>query len=589
MSEVETSETVNIPDKWMRCNGRQLRKLFQAGLLWLEEHHQHVNALNVFPVPDGDTGTNMLLTMRNAFAQVEDSGETDAGRVAQALAHGALMGARGNSGVILSQIWRGMARGLHDVEVATADDIARAFREASDTAYKGVMRPVEGTILTIIREASEEAQDAVVKSADLRFLLERVVERSEQALARTPELLPVLKQAGVVDSGGKGLLLILEGMLRYATNQITLEPTQPAGGPAAVAQPAQARVAPTEGELEFPYDVQFILVGENLDVSTVRNQIDAMGDSTVVVGDQRTIKVHIHVKDPGEPLTYGSRLGRVTDVVVENMQMQMEGIIAPGAETAAPMEPTRPDEPIASVQPADAVKTVAPAEALAAGAPATGDVGIVAVAAGPGLAEIYRSLGAAAIVHGGQSNNPSIEELVEAVQQVPTDKVIILPNNKNIFLAAEAACDLCAKDVAVVPTRTAPEGISALLAFSPNGSLAGISNSMDAAREHVSSGEITVATRSVTLDGVEVEEGQIIGLVDGELRTAGATLDDILEETLAAMAIPERELLSLYYGDQVTEADAAAVGEQIELLYPDLEVEILPGGQPHYLYILGAE
>lgn len=561
--ELSTPDEAAIPQKWRQCNGQQLRKLLKSSLLWLEQNHEKVNELNVFPVPDGDTGTNMLLTMRAAYDQIRAGEETRIDKVAQALSHGALMGARGNSGVILSQIWRGLAHGLKGKEAATAQDIANAFVEAADTAYKGVMRPVEGTILTVVREGSLEAQDAAAKSADLRFVLERILERSQQALERTPEMLPVLKQAGVVDSGGQGLVFILEGMLRYVSGAREEVTQMEVGGPV----PAQALAAPTGGELEFPYDVQFILLGDDLNVLQVRDTIGGMGDSTVVVGDEKTIKVHVHVKDPGEPLSYGTRMGRIVDVVVENMQLQMEEIIAPVAgEIASSVEVVQPE---ARVQP--------------------GQIGVVAVAAGEGLADIFRSLGAAGIVNGGQTNNPSTEEIYEMVERVPTDKIIILPNNKNIILAAEAAGELSNKDVKVVPTRTAPQGISAMLFLNPQGELAEVQKGMEVASGEIASGEITIATRSVTLDGVTVEAGEVIGLADGRLCTSGSEMHQVLVDTLEAMAIDERELLSVYYGEDVTQAEAEAIVAAIEALYPEIEIELLPGGQPHYLYILGAE
>lgn len=568
---------MSLPDappmnrKWLHCHGQQLRKLAKAGLVWLEKHHDAVNALNVFPVPDGDTGTNMVLTMRSAYKRIEASEEAHVGKVAGQLSQGALMGARGNSGVILSQIWRGLARGLADKEAFTTHDLAEALRLAADTAYSGVMKPVEGTILTVIRESANEAGDAAKKSTDLRFLLERVLERAQQALERTPEQLPILKQAGVVDSGGQGLVYILEGMLRYVHGQ--LGEAEMAGGgvvgkqtavnPFTANAPAQAFAAPEDGHIENPYDVQFILLGENLDVLTVRNTIDAMGDSTVVVGDEKTIKVHVHVKDPGRPLSYGISLGQITDVVVENMQMQMEEIIhAPGV--AAP--------------PAVAVPTLEP-----------GQIGVVAVAAGPGLAEVFRSLGVVGVVNGGQTNNPSTEEIFQAIQDVASDKVIVLPNNKNIILAAEAARNLSSKQVAVVPTRTAPQGFSAMLAMDPDGELAATAVAMERAAQQVATGEITRATRSVTLDGVVVNEGEVIGLVNGRLSSAHLELKTVLDDLLAGMGLDEREIVSLYYGQDVTEAEASEVAAHIEEAYPDVEVELLPGGQPHYFYILGAE
>lgn len=571
---------MSLPDappinrKWLHCHGQQLCKLAKAGLVWLEKHHDAVNALNVFPVPDGDTGTNMLLTMRSAYKRIETSEENHVGKVAAQLSQGALMGARGNSGVILSQIWRGLARGLADKEMFTTQELAEAFRQAADTAYSGVMKPVEGTILTVIRESASEAGDAAKKSSDLRFLLERVVERAQQALERTPEQLPILKQAGVVDSGGQGLVYILEGMLRYVYGQLgEMEMMgQTAVTPTIANAPAQALAAPEDGHVENPYDVQFILLGNNLDVLTVRNTIDAMGDSTVVVGDEQTIKVHVHVKDPGRPLSYGISLGQITDVVVENMQMQMEEII---------------QAPVASVS---RLPTI-PALATAVSAPTLepGQIGVVAVAAGPGLAEVFRSLGAVGVVNGGQTNNPSTEEIFQAIQDVPSDKVIVLPNNKNIILAAEAARDLSSKQVAVVPTRTAPQGFSAMLALNPDGELAETAVSMQTAAQQVATGEITRATRSVTLDGVVVNEGEVIGLVNGRLSSANLALTAVLDDVLAGMGLEDREIVSLYYGQDITEAEAEEIAAHIENAYPDVEVELLPGGQPHYFYILGAE
>ena len=566
LGQHDNSSALPVQRKWLQCNGRQLRKLTKAGLIWLEHNHQYVNSLNVFPVPDGDTGTNMLLTMRSAVDHIAADEEIRVGDVAAQLSRGALMGARGNSGVILSQIWRGLAKGLKDKETFDVHDLAVAFHEASDTAYNGVMRPVEGTILTVIREGAAEAADAAKKSADLRFVMERVLERCQQALERTPDLLPVLKQAGVVDSGGQGLVYIFEGMLRYVTGQMSdLDHQVDLQSTGVLAErTAQELAAPENGELENPYDVQFILMGKNLDVREVRRKIDAMGDSTVVVGDESTIKVHIHVKNPGEPLSYGVSVGLVTDVVVENMQLQMEEIIH------------APSNLIRKIEVDDVVVN-------------PGQIGVVAVAGGNGLSDIFRSLGAANVVAGGQTNNPSTEEIFQAIQDVPTDKIIILPNNKNIFLAAEAARDLSPKEVVVVPTRTAPQGFCALLALNPNGDLADTAAGMLEAAQQISTGEITRATRSVDINGVSVNEGEIIGLVDGRISASGKMLEQVLSQVLENMDMEEREILSVYYGADVTESEASVVVTQIESLYPDIEVELLLGGQPHYFYILGAE
>jgi DAK2 domain fusion protein YloV len=550
-------------EKWFSCNGRQLRKMVKAGMVVLDQNHKLVNDLNVFPVPDGDTGTNMLLTMRAAYKRIEDLEEEHAGKVAQELSNGALMGARGNSGVILSQIWRGLARGLEEHASFDTDALALAFQDAADTAYKGVMQPVEGTILTVVREGAEEAQDAAKKSKDLRFLLERVVERCQQSLDRTPDLLPVLKQAGVVDAGGQGLVFILEGMLRYVQGEMpeVVELAEVAG---VAAVPAQVKVLPVDG-LEYPYDVQYILRGEGLDLMAVRTDIDAMGDSTVVVGDDQAIKVHVHVKDPGVPLSYGIKTGVILDVVVENMQEQMEVIVSGHAPTI-----TSPAElGVADIEP--------------------GQIGVVAVTAGDGLAKIFQSLGAAGIVDGGQSNNPSTEEIFEVVQSVPTDNVIVLPNNKNIILAAEAARDLSAKNVVVVPTRTVPQGISALLSLDRDGDLQEIAEEMVASSTSVTSAEIAIATRDADLNGVSVEEGETIGVCEGRLCVSSTEFEEVLTHVLKEMDVANRELVSLYYGQEVSESEAKEMASKIEHFYPGIEVEVLCGNQAIYQFILGAE
>ena len=535
----------------------------RAGLVWLEQNRDHVNALNVFPVPDGDTGTNMLLTMRSAYARVESSEENHVGRVAAQIAQGALMGARGNSGVILSQIWRGLAAELAGKETFTTIDLAAAFQSAADTAYKGVMRPVEGTILTVIREGAAEAADAARKSEDLRFMLERILERCQQALERTPDQLPILRQAGVVDSGGQGLGYIMEGMMRYAQGKLELNgpatATAVAATPAAPL-PAQAHAMPEGGSLEFPYDVQFILSGRNLNVLEVRARIDAMGDSTVVVGDESTIKVHVHVSDPGRPLSYGISLGHISDVVVENMQAQMEEIVHAAPPPVPPVITVEPDQ-----------------------------VGVVVVASGAGLAGVFRSLGAAVVVDGGQTNNPSTEEIYEAIDSLPTDKVVVLPNNKNIILAAEAARDLSVKNVAVVPSRSAPQGIAALMALDPDKDVAANAAAMTRALGLVHTGEITRATRTVQLNGVEVEQGAIIGLADGRLCCSGPDERAVLDMLLPHLDAAACGIITLYYGADVTMTQAAEAADHIRDRCPHVEVEVIEGGQPHYFYILGAE
>ncbi|MCA9979417.1 MAG: DAK2 domain-containing protein [Anaerolineales bacterium] len=552
MTEVKTATIPPASEKWLTCDGQQFKQLIQAGLYWLEQHQQEVNALNVFPVPDGDTGTNMLLTMQSAWKRIANHQSAEAGEVAQELSQGALMGARGNSGVILSQIWRGVAASLKDKETFTAVDLGLALQEAAETAYSGVMKPVEGTILTVVREGAEEAVDASQKSQDIRFVLRRTLTRSQQALARTPEQLPILKQAGVVDSGGQGLVYVLEGMYKQSLGEFELRETSPNGTTRAVASaadaPAQAKAAPEDGHIEHHYDVQFILLGEALDVLKVRETIDAMGDSTVVVGDEKMIKVHVHVDDPGVPLSYGISLGEITDVVVENMQMQMDEIIATAVSTSSSPVPLVPVPPPTLKE---------------------NQIGIVAVAPGMGIANVLRDMGVASVVHGGQTNNPSTEEIYAAVEALPTSQVIILPNNKNILLASEAARDLSEKEVLVLPTRTPMQGISAMLAYQADGDLAEVAEAMQEAASEVATLEITRATRTVELNGVAVAEGNIIGLKDGQLCVAGQDVTAVLQNLLARLDdLDEREVVTLFYGQDVSAGEAENTAVAIQTQYP---------------------
>ena len=523
-----------------------------AGLAWLRHHQEAINALNVFPVPDGDTGTNMVLTMQSAWEEIANSSESNVGKVAHLVAHGALMGARGNSGVILSQIWRGLARGLDDKEVFTAADLAAALEEGARTAYKGVIRPVEGTILTVIRETAEEAAHAAGDTEDLIVLLERMVHRARESVARTPHLLPVLAEAGVVDAGGQGLYVILDGMLRYLRGEAIAEEAR-------LAQAVDLTVAPAEVEEGYGYDVQFIIVGDGLDVETIRQEIDAMGESTLVVGDSSTVKVHVHVPDPGVPLSYAVKLGSLRDVVVEDMQAQYQEFIRAREQPPAVGVPS-----------------------------STTEIGVVAVAPGEGLARVFESLGAA-VVRGGQTMNPSTEEILRAVEGLPNERVIVLPNNKNIIMAAEQARDLSEKEVAVVPTRTVPQGVAALLALNYQASLEENAQGMLEAAGEVETGEVTTAVRDATLNGVTVRQGQLIGIHNGELAVGGETIDEVVEALLERMGVADLEIVTLYYGADVSREEAEALLTRLQERFPEQEFEIVEGGQPHYFYIISAE
>lgn len=554
------------PTKYTTCDGRTLNQLAQAGRDWLDQHHAVVNQLNVFPVPDGDTGTNMLMTMRNAIKEAQSADNPHIGQVAASIAHGAMMGSRGNSGTILSQIWQGFAHALKDQPTLNAELLVKGLREAADTAYRGVIKPVEGTILTVAREAAEEAELAYHDTHDMLVIFERVVQRAKDALSRTPQMLPILQKAGVVDSGGSGLVYIMEGMLRYVKGEaVVLEYITTA--------PAEEDLATTlapEDEEGYGYDVQFIVQGENLNVNVIRSAIDAMGWSTVVVGDESAVKVHVHVHDPGIPLTYGVSLGIITDVVVENMQEQFKDYLRERTEQIEAESAGNDKEFALELH--------------------ENDIGVVAVASGDGLARVFRQLGATQLVMGGQTNNPSTQEILDAIQRVPTKQVILLPNNKNIILAAEQAARLAtSQHVIVVPTRSMPQGISALLPYDPQGILDEVAEAMLQAKDDVVTGEITTATRSVEINGVNVENGQIIGLVDGSLAVAGNNLLQVTQDVLQQMCRLDCELITLYYGDGIQRSDAEMLIEELSQVYSEQDFELVYGGQPHYHYILSVE
>lgn len=534
----------------MFCDGQRFKRLLEAGLAWLEQHSAAINALNVFPVPDGDTGTNMLLTLQSAYKEVATSPEESVCEIAQAAAYGALMGARGNSGVILSQILRGFAHGIEGCQAFDAARFASALRTASETAYKGVIQPVEGTILTVVRESADAAEEIVRSTGDLRLVFEHVVREAAASVARTPMLLPVLRDAGVVDSGGQGLYVILEGMSRYLHGE-----TVKYNGA------LEAGVSLLHAEAiggEYDYDVQFIIHGDNLDLDEVREAITAMGESVLVVGDSKAIKVHVHTPEPGTPINYGVKVGTLSRIIVENMQEQYQEFV------------------LGQSRPAPAVEEIS-------------GIATVAVASGEGLARIFESLGVSAVIQGGQTMNPSTEDLLKAVEAASVDNVVLLPNNSNVILAAEQARTLAQKNVVVVPTRTMPQGISAMLEFNYQADLETNARLMARAAGDVETIEVTTATRDVEIKGVAVKEGQIIGLLNDQLHTAGSSPTEVILSMLDQLGVGDFEIVTVYRGDGVTQNEAEALVTQIQDLDEDLEVELVEGNQPHYHYILSLE
>lgn len=568
MGEQSNEEAVYALD------GYNLKSMVGDALVWLRKHQAEINALNVFPVPDGDTGTNMTLTMTSAWNEIVDLNEDNIGRLAGKVAHGALMGARGNSGVILSQIWRGFARGLDSKPQMRAADVAIAMAQAQETAYKGVVKPVEGTILTVVREVAEDVARVVEETEDLRLIFERMVQSAKVSVARTPMLLPVLRQAGVVDSGGQGLFIVLEGLWRSMMGMPIEEEVRETAALDMLAEAQLAEMHNLTDEMvyfdsAYPYDVQFIVAGEALPVEDIRAKIESMGDCPLVVGDANTIKVHVHVLDPGIPISYGAQCGSLRDVVVEDMQAQYREFVAARESGSAESEPQFSVPVVLDEEPPN--------------------IGVVAVVAGEGLREVFLSLGATSIIEGGQTMNPSTAQILQSIEASSADRVIILPNNKNILMAAQQAAEVSDKQVAVVPTRTIPQGISALLALDQQATLDGNVAAMLRSAKDVVTGEVTWATRDVALNGLDVREGDAIGLLDGELVVDAESFDEAVHWLIAEVDLEDRELVTLYYGEGVTESQAKALVERLSKIYPTLEFEVVGGGQPHYPYILSIE
>jgi len=545
-------------DKFRRLpiDGQSFKRLIDAGLTWLRTNKDTVNALNVFPVPDGDTGTNMTLTLQAAWNEIKDSGTNHLGEMAALVSKGALMGARGNSGVITSQILRGFSRGVHDKAVLDVAAIARAFGEARDTAYKGVVRPVEGTILTVIKEVAIATEAALGSVKDPIAMLEVAVRAADEAVKKTPELLPVLKQAGVVDSGGKGLFFILEGMLRHVYGESLETPTTMVHSLSAM--DLQGALDEVEEGQDYEIVVDFVPTGE-LNLESFYGRLEEMGTSIQVGEGEGMYRMHIHVpvEKRYEPIDYIMGIGTVTKVAIENLLAQMDDIQKSKQLQFTAVEP--------------------------------GNIAVVVVSPGLGLSRIFASLGVAAIVAGGQSMNPSTQDILNSFENLPTDKVIILPNNKNIVLAANQAKEVTVKHVAVVPTRTVPQGLAAMLSLIPDGELSVVAEKMSKAMSNVKTGEVTIATRTVEIDGVNVKDGQVIALLDGKLVVSAESVEQGVMELLDKANAAEHELITFFYGEGMPHAEANRIADVVREKYKSHEIEVQEGGQPHYQFIISIE
>jgi hypothetical protein len=530
--------------------------MFAAATSWLERNADAINSINVYPVPDGDTGTNMYLTMRATLEEAFHTKSDAAGAVAQAMARGALMGARGNSGVILSQILSGMADRLSEKESFSGSDFAEALEAASQKAYKAVSQPVEGTILTVMREGAAAAKRKARRvGSSLKSVLASTVEAAREAVSKTPSLLPVLREAGVVDAGGQGLYIMLEGALRYIRGDTGPPVALTARDPEASWLAATASLH--EGaQSPYGYCTEFLVRGKNLDSSAILEKMLTLGDSVLVVGDESLLRVHVHTHDPGAALTYGTALGSVTTVKVDNIRTQAEEFVTrPRPEREAP----------------------------------TARVSTVAVVAGLGLEQVLSSLGVTAIVRGGQTMNPSTEEILAAAEACPSPEVIILPNNKNVVMAARQAAEHSTKRVKVVPTTSVPQGVAALLALNAEAGLEENAAAMEEARQTVRTAEVTRAVRPALLGSLRVRRGQAIALIDGQLKVAEESLRGAVRASLGHMVTPGSSLITLYYGADTSREEAQALADDLAREYPSLEIELVAGGQPHYHYIVSVE
>lgn len=547
-------------------DGHILKWLLAAGVSWLEYHKEQVNNMNVFPVPDGDTGENMLATVRQAYKQIASDEEEHVGKLFSKIARGALLGARGNSGTILSMLFAGFSQAVEGVDQLDANGFAKAVQHAVEHTYREVrkgMEPVEGTILTVARESAEAIQERALYETDLKVLLSDMIAAARRSLENTPNLLPKLKEAGVVDSGGMGLVYILEGMQRLLNGQPVSYDDHSNGGVAVAENHSWEDALVPDDEEGYGYDVQFLMIGKEMDVDQVRADITAMGWSPLVHGDDQLIKVHIHVHNPGDPLTYAINQGvELDDIVVENMQAQY-----------LQYTDKRRERETASVSDVEGVA-------------------IITVARGEGLNDVFRQYGASYVIEGGQTMNPSTEDFIRAIEAVNADDVIILPNNGNVIMAARQAAEIShSKEVRVVPSKTIQQGIAALFGYMDmvDAEFNEIHEAMCDHITHIVSGEITTATRNATINDVQVSDGQFIALVDGKLIAAGNDETAIMLELLSRAHAEDYELLTLYYGDNKSENDAVALTEIIEESYGDLEIEVVHGGQPLYPYLISLE
>ncbi|WP_366162906.1 DAK2 domain-containing protein [Bacillus infantis] len=554
-------------------DGKRFAEMVMQGANHLSSNAKYVDALNVFPVPDGDTGTNMNLSMTSGAKEVRNNVQAHIGKVGTALSKGLLMGARGNSGVILSQLFRGFSKAIEQKSEITASEFADALNTGVETAYKAVMKPVEGTILTVAKDSARRGVQAAQSEDDIIKVLEEVLKEAKASLNRTPDLLPVLKEVGVVDSGGQGLVFVYEGFLAELKGEKL--PDAPASLPSMDEMVNAEHHKSVQGhintaDIEFGYCTEFMvkleeekLNGKNFSEDLFRQDLSRFGDSLLVIADEELVKVHIHSEQPGDVLSYGQKYGSLVNMKIENMRQQHTNIVG---ETHTPLrtgEPAKTNEKL--------------------------EYGIVAVSMGSGIADLFRSIGAHVVIEGGQTMNPSTEDIVKAIKDANAKKIIILPNNKNIIMAAQQAAEVAEEDVVVIPSKTVPQGMAALLAFNPGAGLQDNESGMSEALSHVKTGQITFAVRDTSIDGLEIEKEDFMGIADGKIVVKDKDKTESAKKLLTHMIDEDAEIITILKGEDASEADLEAIADFLEKEYEDIEVEVHDGKQPLYAFIFSIE
>ncbi|MGV8146497.1 MAG: DAK2 domain-containing protein [Alkaliphilus sp.] len=532
-------------------DGSCFKEMILQGAHSLEKNKELVNSLNVFPVPDGDTGTNMSLTMKAAVKEVTACDSDSIEEVAKALANGSLMGARGNSGVILSQIFRGFAKGVKGKSKINAEEFAYAFTKGAETAYKAIMKPVEGTILTVARESAEQSLLIAKEEKDTIAFLQKVIKQAETTLKKTPDMLKVLKDAGVVDSGGKGLIYIYIGFLGALTGEPLVKQND---------EIEQATITHTHDmieDLKFSYCTEFLISASNINTYKFRDEIEELGDSLLVVGNENIVKVHIHTNNPGLALEKALNLGYISDIKIDNMMLQQR-------------EQTKSD---LSKRRANRNK----------------NYGIITVSMGEGLTRIFEDFDVDFIIEGGQTMNPSTEDFIKAIDSMETDTIIILPNNSNIIMAANQAKVISSKNIIVIPTKSVPQGIAALIAFNIDALPADNEIAMLKELKNIKTAQVTYAVRDTTFNDIEISKSDIIGMGNGDIKAVGKDLLDVSKRLLVDLVSEEDEIITVYYGQDIKENDANMFVQHLEKIFPQCGVELYDGGQPLYYYLFSIE